>query len=152
MVAPPISGCKNLPSQTRPTKASSFIPDQVNNRRGFQNWLSYWKHFSGCFFWGKTPPNRTKLIFQVRHTYKWYILHKLSKNGQFCPQQGLKKSTDGYTGLPLPTRWSMQRSQCKGERSSSWVTNLLKTEHKEITEHGAKKKEHRKKDHRTHSA
>ena len=50
----------------------------------------------------------------------------MGKIGQFCPHHGLKQSTDGYAGLPLPTRWSMQRSQYKGKRSSSWVTNYPK--------------------------
>ena len=65
---------------------------------------------------------------QLRHIYKRYILQKkLGKIGQLCPQQGLKQSTPGYRGLPLPTRWSMQRSQYKGERSSCWVTNYQLT-------------------------
>jgi len=112
--------------------ANSFTPEQVKKGRGFQAFRIYWvtqkilKNTKGplsrLFIGGKTPPKPPQTNLRLHHIYKRYILQKLGKIGQFCPQQSPKQSTDGYTGLPLPTKWSMQRSQYKGERSSSWMT------------------------------
>ena len=60
----------------------------------------------------------------------WKFSTGVEQNRPILSQQGLKQSTDGYAGLPLPTRWSMQRSQYKGERSTSWVTNYFSVDAK----------------------
>ena len=112
---------KDFLSQTQPTGISSFTPDQVNNNSKF------WKHLGSTFpavNWGAKPLQLHQTYFAALSLIqKLHLAKKLSKNGLFCQQQGLKQSTDGYAGLPLPTRWSMQRCKYKGKRSSKWVTN-----------------------------
>ena len=119
---------KDFLSQTQPTGISSFTPDQVNNNSKF------WKHLGSTFpavNWGAKPLQLHQTYFAALSLIqKLHLAKKLSKNGLFCQQQGLKQSTDGYAGLPLPTRWSMQRSQYKGERSTSWVTNYFSVDAK----------------------
>ena len=87
-------------------------------------------NFPGCFRRVKplqTTPN--KFCGFVTYT-KDTFCKKMGEIGQLCPQQGLKQSTPSYRGLPLPTRWSMQRpcpEQGNVARGKSDIPILLTT-------------------------
>ena len=99
-VATPTCGCKNLLSQTRPTGASSFTPDHIKNRRGFQNLLSYSvnSHLGSTFpaiFWGRNPYKSHQTNFTASSHTCIYRMDRLSQT------RLIPKSPEGENNIQL---------------------------------------------------